>query len=136
MQCEQESRSRLSKVGKKLGHWLLVLLWMGLIFYLSARPDLPHHPEGVMDLIVKKVGHVAEYGILAGLVWWAWPRDSEGGSRRVFLHILVLSALYAISDEVHQSFVPGRHGQLLDVGFDLLGAVLALLFICNLPSAR
>ena len=38
----------------------------------------------------------------------------------------VLSLLYAISDELHQTFVPGRSGRLTDVGFDSLGALLAL----------
>jgi len=136
MQREQEIRSRLSKMGKKLGHWLLVLLWMGLIFYLSAQPDLPHHPAGMVDLIIKKAGHMVQYGILAGLVWLAWPRGGKGGLRHVFLYAFVLSGLYAISDEVHQFFVPGRNGRLLDVGFDLVGAALALLLMSNLIGRR
>lgn len=136
MQDEKDRHSRLKKVGRSLVRWLPALLWMGLIFYLSAQPDLPHHPEDIVDLVIKKAGHMAEYGILAGLVWWAWPRSDERGRQRVFSSTFILSGLYAISDEVHQFFVPGRNGQLLDVGFDLLGAVLALLFISNLVDRR
>ncbi len=136
MRHGQRIRSIVSRIGKKLGHWLLVLLWMMLIFYLSGRPDLPHHPEHFVDLIAKKVGHVAEYGILAGLVWWACPRSGERESRRIILYAFVFSALYAISDEVHQFFVPGRNAQVFDVGFDLLGAVMALLLISNLVGRR
>ncbi len=136
MEREQEIRSRIGGMVKKLGRWLLVLLWMGLIFYLSAQPDLPHYPEGVVDLVIKKVGHMAQYGILAALAWWAWPRGAKAGLEHVFLCAFVLSGFYAISDEVHQSLVPGRNGRLLDVGFDLLGAALALLLISHLASRR
>lgn len=124
----------LSRMDRKLVRWLPVLLWMGLIFYMSAQPDLPHHPDDIVDLILKKMGHMAEYGILAGLVWWAWPKGGEADSRRIFLFTLIISGLYAISDEFHQFFVPGRDGRLLDVAFDLVGALLILLLLTNLTS--
>jgi len=120
----------------KLIRWVPVLIWMGLIFYLSAQPDLPHHPEGVIDLIMKKVGHMGKYGILAALVWWAWPKDARESSGRVFPYALILSGLYAFSDEVHQLFVPGRDGQLLDLAFDLSGAALALFLISKLMGRK
>ena len=116
--------------------WLPAVSWMGLIFYLSAQPDLPHHPQGMVDLILKKAGHMAEYGVLAGLIWWAWPRSGERGAQRCFVGALVLSLLYAVSDEVHQFFVLGRSARLLDVGFDLLGVLLALLFLSFLVGWR
>jgi VanZ family protein len=116
--------------------WLLVLLWMGLIFCISAQPDLPHHPEHLTDLIMRKLAHMAEYGILAGLVWRAWPRSGERDLQCVLLYALIFSSLYAISDEVHQVFVPGRTARLLDVGFDSLGALLALLLIYTLVGRR
>jgi VanZ family protein len=109
---------------------------MAVIFYLSAQPDLPHHPEGVVDLVAKKLGHMVEYGILAGLVWWAWPTDRHESSARAFRGALVFTALYAISDEVHQLLVPGRNGQVWDVAFDLLGAALGLVVISRLKRSR
>jgi len=132
MQRERETRSRLGKWGKKLSHWLPVLLWMALVFYLSAQPDRPHHPEDTIGLIIRKVGHMAEYAVLAGLVWWAWFRNSEGGTQRILLHAFALSGLYAICDEVHRFFVPGRNGRFLHAGFDSLGAILGLLVISSL----
>jgi VanZ family protein len=124
----------LSRMDRKLVRWLPVLFWMGLIFYLSAQPDLPHHPDDMADLILKKMGHMAEYGVLAGLVWWAWPKSGGRSSRHVTLYAFIFSGLYAISDEIHQFFVPGRDGRLLDVGFDLLGALLTLLLIPHLSN--
>ena len=109
-----------------LYYWLPVLLWMGMIFVASSRSSLPFVLNKTVDLITKKAGHVTEYGVLAFLLWraisrergWpAWP--SLGGA-------FVLSLLYAISDEFHQTLVPGRSGRLADVGFDVLGALLAL----------
>jgi VanZ family protein len=107
---------------------------MGLIFVISAQSDLPHHPDGAVDFIVRKMGHVVEYGVLAGLVWWAWKDETEGDSQRALIGAFILSGLYAISDEVHQCFVPGRDGQLLDVGYDLLGTVLTLAVIRGVSS--
>jgi len=134
MQHERGGQAVLSIMARRLVRWLPVLLWMGLIFYLSAQPDLPHHPDDEVDLVIKKAGHMAEYGILAGLFWWAWPKSGERRSRSILLYALALSGLYAISDEVHQFFVPGRDAQLLDIGFDVLGALLTLLLIPNLSK--
>jgi VanZ family protein len=109
--------------------WFLVVLWMGVIFCLSAQPDLPHHPEAALDVVIKKLGHVTEYGVLAALAWWAWRDDHNAASWRGFLLAFGLAVLYAISDEAHQYFVPGRNPQPVDVGFDVAGAALAVLVI-------
>ncbi len=122
--------------GKKLWRWLPVVCWLAVIFYLSAQPDLPHHPEQLVDLVAKKLGHMVEYGILAGLVWWAWPNAGHVWSIGAYRGALVFTALYAISDEGHQLLVPGRTGRILDLGFDLLGAGLALIVISGLQRYR
>jgi VanZ family protein len=99
---------------------------MAVIFCLSAQHDLPHYPEALIDLIVKKLSHMAEYGILAALSLWALGGRSPAIPRSHFLCAFALTALYAASDELHQRFVPGRGPQLLDVGFDVVGAVVGL----------
>jgi VanZ family protein len=109
--------------------WLVAVLWMGVIFYLSAQPDLPHHPEAALDVVIKKLGHVTEYGVLAALAWWALRDDRDAASWRAFLLAFGVAALYAISDETHQYFVPGRNPQPVDVGFDVAGAALSMLVI-------
>ncbi|MGA9351983.1 MAG: VanZ family protein [Anaerolineae bacterium] len=109
-----------------LSYWLPVLLWMGLIFVASSQPELPLVLNKTVDFITKKAGHVMEYGVLAFLLWRAiskergWPALSSFGGAFIF------SLLYGVSDEFHQTFVPGRTGRLTDVGFDALGAFLAL----------
>lgn len=122
-------------IGRKAIRWLPVLLWMATVFYLSAQPDLPHHPEAMMDLIIKKLGHMVEYGILAGLALWAL-RCSGQTTTGHLLCAFAIAGLYAISDEVHQYFVPGRTPRPLDVGFDVLGAFLALIVMGSVLRAR
>jgi VanZ family protein len=119
----------ISPTGRRAIRWVLVVLWMGVIFYLSAQSDLPHYPEAALDVVIKKVGHMAEYGILAALAWWACRGDQVARPTRAFLCAFLVAALYAVSDEGHQYFVPGRNPQPLDVGFDVAGATLSLLLI-------
>jgi len=119
----------VKRTGRRALRWLVVVLWMGAIFYLSAQPDLPHHPEAALDVVIKKLAHVTEYGVLVALAWWAWRDDHGVASWRAFLFAFGLAALYAISDEAHQYFVPGRNPQPVDVGFDVLGSALSVLLI-------
>lgn len=94
---------------------------MALIFFLSAQPDLPHPRSGWMDLVVSSGAHVFMYGALALLLRWAL---GDGG--RGLALAFGLALLYGISDELHQSFVPGRVPDILDLVSDGLGAALAL----------
>ena len=97
---------------------------MALIYFFSSQPA-SNLPVFTWDLLVKKGGHMAGYGML-GLAWaWALSADWPPDDRRRRLALL-LTVLYAASDEWHQSFVPGRHPSLLDVGIDAAGALLAL----------
>jgi len=108
-----------------LWRWLPPLFWMGLIFVLSAQPDLPHAPGALFDALLKKGAHAFAFGVLA----WLYLRALRGegpSSSRLRLLSLTLAALYACSDELHQAFVPGRNPRLSDVLIDSLGAMLAL----------
>jgi len=112
-----------------LYYWLPVPLWMGLIFIISSRSSLPSHPNGLVDFVLKKGSHVAEYGILAFLLWRALSKGKGARASTPCTSAFVLTVLYALSDEYHQTFVPGRNGHIGDVGVDALGAMLALLLI-------
>jgi VanZ family protein len=98
---------------------------MGLIFFLSAQPDLPHAPGPWLDMLIKKLGHALAFGILS----WLYLRALGGnglGSDRLRVLSLILTLLYAVSDEIHQAFVPGRHSSIADVLVDGVGATLAM----------
>jgi VanZ family protein len=106
---------------ERLLRWLPVLGWMALIFLLSAQPDLPHPASGWLDLLISSAAHVFLFGVLALLLGW-----TLGPGRRGLVVALALTALYALSDELHQAFVPGRHADPRDLVCDLAGAALAL----------
>ncbi len=102
---------------KTLSCWLPLLAWMALIFAFSHQPKNSLPSYGVWDLLVKKGAHIAAYAVLALL------------ARRAGLSLVpaaVLAALYAVSDEFHQTFIPGRNGTVADVLIDLVGVALGL----------
>ncbi|HIE37645.1 MAG TPA: hypothetical protein EYP77_00985 [Anaerolineae bacterium] len=104
--------------------WLPALAWMGLIFALSAQPDLPHAPRPWLDTLLKKGGHAVAYGVLA----WLYLRALRGSSARDQARPMaaLLAVAYALTDELHQAFVPGRHPSPVDVLIDGAGALLAM----------
>jgi VanZ family protein len=95
------------------------LLLMGLIFFLSAQPDL-NSGLGSWDTVLRKAAHMLEYGAL----WFLWWRALGYGSP---LPAIAITLLWAASDEYHQSFVEGRHGSPWDVAIDAVGVGLAVL---------
>jgi len=119
-------------INSLLRYWLPPVLWMGLIFIVSAQPTLPHHPDTLLDLILKKVAHMMEYSVLAFLLWRALSRGRGALSRSALVTAFLVLVLYAASDEYHQTFVPGRNGRLVDVGIDAVGALMALLVVGSL----
>jgi len=130
-------------------HWLPVILWMGFIFIMSTDLGSAEHtsriiepllrwlnPEispAAIDLVhtlVRKGGHLTEYAILALLVLRAAgislrTRRAVNDWRAVGIALLV-AAVYAATDEFHQSFVPGRTASVYDVLIDTTGAFIAL----------
>jgi VanZ family protein len=104
-----------------LYHWLPLVAWMGLIFFLSAQPDLPHLESGWLDMAFSSGAHAFMFGVLAVL----WMR-AVGDHPRFWLVAFGLTLLYGLSDEFHQAFVPGRTPDPLDVLCDGLGALVGL----------
>jgi len=92
---------------------------MALIFALSATPDLSSG-LGAWDFVLRKIAHVTIFALL----WLTLARAADW--RRPIL-ACVIAVAYAASDEIHQSFVQGRHGTPVDVAIDSLGIGLAAL---------
>jgi VanZ family protein len=96
--------------------WLPVVAWAALIFALSSVPDLGTGLGG-WDLVLRKLAHAAEFAVLGALLLRATARSGIA---------FVLGTLYAVSDELHQSFVPGRAGSPLDVALDTVGVAIGI----------
>ncbi len=101
---------------------LLPVAWMGLIFLVSGIPSEQIPDAGTWDLLVKKGGHMASYALLA--VLWLRALELRFPTGPAAQLALVITVLYAISDEYHQTFVPGRNGTAVDVLVDAAGALL------------
>ena len=99
--------------------WAPVLLWAAVIFLLSSVPSLGTG-LGIWDLILRKLAHAAEYAILGALLVRATGSDGVA---------FVLGVAYAVTDEIHQSFVSGREGAVLDVAIDALGVACGIVLL-------
>ncbi len=106
--------------------WLPVVAWGGLIFAFSSVPDLSTGLGG-WDLALRKLAHAAEFAVLGALLLRA-----TGQARFAF----ALGVLYALSDELHQVFVPGRLGSPLDVAIDTVGVACGVLLWQRAARAR
>jgi VanZ family protein len=126
------SKEKLIKI---LKFWLPVLLWMGIIFIFSSYPTSRASEVHWEDFIVKKTAHIIEYGFLATLVYRAFINNGVNKQKASYYAILV-AAFYGFTDELHQSFTPGREPTLRDVIFDTLGAISAVYLVLRyLPKA-
>ena len=113
--------------------WLPPLALMALIFFFSAQPDLDSG-LGLLDTIGRKLVHFGEYALLV-LLWWRALR-TRLDPRGAVLGAFVVAALYAASDEFHQSFVEGRSGSPIDWAIDCAGAAVAALWLSRRPARR
>ena len=129
-------------LGKVL-RWLPALSWMAIIFAFSQQPGgesgnlskvvLAWIAEFGLDLqiifgdqaflFIRKLAHFTEYFILYTLLLLAWGDFYQNRWR-----ILGITIIYAATDEFHQLFIPGRVGDIFDVGVDSLGGLFALGF--------
>lgn len=131
-----------NKLLKGFFAWGLLILWMFVIFQASAQPQLnspglfetfisQNYPKvvdflGQNDYWIRKVGHAVVYFVLTLLAFWSFSKYSPYYvSGRPLTSAVTFSILYAISDEYHQSLVPGRHGVYTDVIIDSIGVVFA-----------
>lgn len=137
--------------------FVLMLIWMGVIFSMSAKPaeesskmsgsvgfyigkiiikdfdEMSYEKqeklvEG-MDHAIRKTAHGVEYMILGGLCI-LWLYDPHKDKKRMLI-AFIICVLYASSDEIHQLFVEGRAGRFTDVLIDSTGAIIGI-FICRL----
>lgn len=99
--------------------------WMGVIFYFSSLPGKSPSAFNFQVFIERKGAHVAEYFILTAFFLRAF-QDRKWKAEKLLLGGAVFSLAYALSDEFHQLFVPGRTGKLTDVLIDLVGITGAL----------
>lgn len=140
-------------------HWLPVILWMGLIFFMSTDTGSAAHTSRILEpllrwlnpqispaaigqahFFVRKCGHLSEYAMLAILCWRALMRFQAakpgGQAMKCAALAFLIAVVYAASDEFHQSFIPTRGPSVRDVMIDSCGALIGLTLLLILRGWR
>ncbi len=106
--------------------WSPVLVLCTVIFCLSATPNLKIS-DGPSDYVLRKTAHMAVYGVLFLASYRALIQNKYAQwNLKTAIWAGLLTVAYAISDEIHQHFVPTRSGVWTDLLFDAAGACIAL----------
>jgi len=99
---------------------IMLVCYMAVIFYLSSLP--PKVKVGGFDFPI----HIIEY-IPLGILSLLWFKEKR--FKNPFLFSFIFSLLYAISDEIHQLFIPGRNASIKDVVADCIGIIVGLYLV-------
>lgn len=116
-----------------LYYWIPPFLWMAFIFFLSSRHSVSVTHTFVFDFIIFKTLHVIEYATLYFLLYRALHSTKLSFSSQ-YWGAAVIAALYAMSDEFHQSFTPSRTPTVRDVLIDIGGIMITYALIRRFPK--
>ena len=130
------------KINKKILKWILLLSWILIIFIFSSQPYsgsvtksmvkqiLPNIKyTSLIDLInftIRKLAHLFEYTLLS-LLTISLLKEYTPKEKIILISSLVFCFLYAITDEFHQSLVPGRSCLFKDVLIDTVGSFIGII---------
>ena len=110
-------------------YMLFAMLCTCAIIFLSSIPDFSIMGNGSLsDQVISNLAHIPAYAILTFL----WVHSLTGTNlmkyhySKVILLIIAAILFFAVSDEIHQSFVPGRTASLMDIGLDLTGILFGI----------
>jgi VanZ family protein len=129
--------------------WLLTLVWAAQIYHFSTaryssetswclleqllqtlHVKVSSSTISALNMIVRKLAHLIEYCVLTLLLYRSLAREQPLRWRpNLAFWSMGIAGLYALSDEFHQLFVPGRRAAALDCGIDLVGAAFAMLVL-------
>lgn len=111
-------------------YYLPVVIWAGVIFYFSGIPALSTGVSSIsLEIFLRKGAHLGEYGILFWLIWRIFYICEKYSLQKSFWGTIILTAIYSLSDEIHQTFVLGRSGKAVDVFYDVISALLGFQII-------
>lgn len=128
--------------------WILLILWCCLIFYFSHQPGsdssrlsgyfvslFPSTWLIDVSFVIRKTAHFIEYFLL-GIITLSLFHEYQRTVLHAFLLSLLFCFLFSITDEVHQLFILGRTGRVLDVFIDTVGAFVGIFFFSLLSRYK
>ncbi|GAA0123962.1 MAG: VanZ family protein [Clostridium argentinense] len=127
--------------------WLLLIAWMGIIFWFSHQPSVQSDEQSYLvisilrtiginfnsifgqlsNFIIRKLGHFTEYFILS-ILFYNLLKEYFKFKSTILLSILFVF-IYACSDEIHQLFIVGRQGSIRDVVLDTVGGIISMIIV-------
>ena len=131
---------------------ILILIWMVVVFSFSRQAgtessgtsrkvtefivqrisdkSIEENKELIenCDKVIRKLAHYTIYTV-GGILIFNYAYTTNKSQKEKILYSVVFGAVYAITDEIHQYFVPGRSARIFDVGIDTLGVITGV-FIC------
>lgn len=97
---------------------LKITIWFSeLLNNINITPDIE-----MLHILIRKCAHMTEYALLSITAIWALY-----GIKRKIIFGYVIAVIYAVTDELHQLYVPGRSGNITDVFIDAFGALIGIM---------
>lgn len=146
-----ENNKNIKENIKKIVNIILVITWMIIVFWFSAQVgDDSSNISGntlrkiitflnsnisqvelerlveLLQPVIRKLAHYTMYTI-GGFLIYNQQRQLKNSNKRKIIQSGIIGIMYAITDEIHQLFVPGRSGRILDVGIDSLGVITGII---------
>lgn len=146
-----ENNKNIKENIKKIVNIILVIAWMIIVFWFSAQVgDDSSNISGntlrkiitflnsnisqvelerlveLLQPVIRKLAHYTMYTI-GGFLIYNQQRQLKNSNKRKIIQSGIIGIVYAITDEIHQLFVPGRSGRILDVGIDSLGVITGII---------
>lgn len=118
----------MNRTKAQIVNWLLVFLWAAVIFTFSSMKQVKVSEFFFWDFAAKKAAHFSEYAILYYLLFKSTGKN--------YLMAFILTMVYSITDEIHQSFVPGRTPAIYDVAIDFTGTASSAYIIWKLKLLK
>jgi VanZ family protein len=124
-----EPKTKKSQLVFYIKAYLPSLLWATVIFLLSNQQQLPSFNLSLLDFLFKKLAHIFVYAVLYYLLFLAYLKTNPSQliEKKYYLWPLLISLVYSLSDELHQSLIKGRHANIRDIAYDFLGMMSVLL---------
>lgn len=115
-----------NKKFQRFEKWFLLIIWASGIYYLSSQPLEFLAAFDQWTWLIRKFAHIFEFGVLTFLIFRILKYTEKRHIYWDLFWAFAFAILYAISDEYHQTFVPGRVGNYKDVLIDSIGGIIAV----------
>ncbi len=106
--------------------WILLIIYMFIIFYLSSLPKIEAIEKTPEFYIKDKMLHFLEYSILGFFSYNAF-KNHEFLKDKLFFYVIMFATIYGITDELHQLFTPNRIFSFGDIIADFFGSCFILI---------